>query len=111
MASKQIEFCSRASEDLGIDFVAPYVLKLPDGHLLKAELLVKHFGAPNGMLIFNDSKEVMKYGDAIIDAGFGVSVMGDPSDRAEYSTQNYVELLSDWGWSGEPELKPSWTHS
>ena len=108
MSSKQIEFWDKASLDLGVDYVAPFVLELSGGHTLKAELLVKQFGAPNGMLIFNESKQVTKYGDEMIDAGYGYSVMGEPSDRAEYSMQNYVKLLSDWGWAGDPKIKPSW---
>jgi hypothetical protein len=100
--------CSRAAEMLKISFVAPFVLTLPSGARVEAEILVKQFGALNGMLILSDSTVVMRESAAITEAGFGFSVMspGEPGEEIDLSV--YIEVLRDWGWAGPPEEQPAW---
>src|SRR4051812_33738238 len=73
---------SRAAALLELDVVAPFTLTLPSGVRVEADILVKQFGAQNGMLLVTDDKVVMREDRALTAAGFGASVMspGDPGD-------------------------------
>jgi len=91
-----------------LQLLASFCLRLESGHDLKALFLVKHFGAPNGMLIFGNYEEVSPYIDEVVSAGYGFSVLDEPLEREEYDKGEYIEILLDWGWSGNMEEKPSW---
>lgn len=108
MTTKLLQFWQKAATDLGLQLVTPFCLMLTPEHELKALLLIKKFGAPNGMLVFSGYDEISSYVDDIARAGYGFSVLDEPLDFEEYSKDEYIELLGDWGWSGDMENKPDW---
>jgi hypothetical protein len=76
------------------------------GHEIKALLLVKQFGAPNGMLILSKNEEQQLYSEEIIRAGYGYSVLSEPLKNEEFDSDDFIELLEDWGWSGTEQSRP-----
>ena len=66
------------------------------------------FGHTRGMLIFGNFAEIKRYIDEVRDAGYGFSVLGEPPEKEKYNRDDYLEVLRDWGWSGEARLKPNW---
>ncbi|MBW1982134.1 MAG: hypothetical protein JRJ12_13035 [Deltaproteobacteria bacterium] len=108
MSSKLKQMWQMAAEDLGIRIIAPFQLVLSSGVQIKAELLVKQFGAVNGMLIITNYDQVAPFVDEITNEGYGFSVLDEPRDNEKYSREDFIELLADWGWSGEDSSKPSW---
>jgi hypothetical protein len=93
---------------LGLDIVAPFTANLPSGDRIVADVLVKNFGNVNGMLIFRNSDQVYDKGDAILEAGFGASVLEEPTAEEPFDMDSLVEMLRDWGWWGDDTRRPVW---
>jgi hypothetical protein len=99
-----------AQVDLNLEIVLPYEFLLEDGSLIAVELLLKNFGAKNGMLILTDYKLIRPHLSWISDCQYGFSVLDVPKNEidARYDRTLTIEILRDWGWSGPSSLKPSW---
>lgn len=106
--SKTIKRWQLAAEDLKFTVITPYILKLPSGEQIFAELLVKDFGPPNGMLIVQHYESVKLFTNEIINMGYGVSVLDKAYGQEPYNRQSFIELLNDWGWNRDPIRKPLW---
>jgi hypothetical protein len=91
----------RAADDLGIEVVVPY--RLDERFVFVA--LVRNFGSPNGMLVLAEWDE--KSAAAAEQQGFGFSCMDSPFYE-KYDRQLFVDVLSDWTWTGDPEQTPAW---
>ena len=96
------------ANDLGLEIVSPYEVILPSGSRIRAPVLVRHFGGPKGMLVVADYSESLRTGwaEEAVQAGYGFSVLGEPSD--EYDRDVFIEVLSDWGWHGPESERPAW---
>lgn len=94
------------ASDLKLDVQAPFFLELKNGVLAQALLLVRNFGAENGMCIFGDYEDVRSIEDELVQMGYGYSVLSSYS--AEYDRDSTIRMLSEWGWSGDPECVPPW---
>ena len=99
-----------AADALGLDVLSPFELVLPGGETLRVPLLVRNFGAKNGMLVVGDYALVRSHQQEIADLGFGFSVLeASRPDADECQVRNgMIEMLSDWGWAGAPEQRPTW---
>jgi hypothetical protein len=94
-----------ATTKLGVDFVAPFSLSLPDGALLEYAILLPQFGSEHGMLI-NPEHSVLAFAAAVA-AGYGVTSMSPEALQASPDLEIYIECLRDWGWVAE-EPAPEW---
>ena len=108
MFAKLLQYWRKASLSLGFGMIAPFQLSLASGKQLDAIFLVENFGNVNGMLVFGSYDEISSFVDEIVDAGYGYTVLEDPMDGEEYCEADYIELLSDWAWSGDEALRPDW---
>jgi hypothetical protein len=97
-------FWVRASEDLGIELVTPFEMTFPDGSQIKAAVLVKNFGARNGMVVDPDFAVLRPHTDKLVSSGFGYSVW----DPGTYDPELAIRALADWDWSGPPDGRPNW---
>ncbi len=97
----------RVSDELGIEIEAPFSLLMTDGSNLNAGFIVKYFGGTCGMLIFKNYREVKPYINEIKNKGYGFSILDEP--EMEYiNIDDYIDVLRDWGWSGDVNRKPNW---
>lgn len=101
-----IKIWEKASSDLGLSIITPFVLEVETNTFIEVDLLVKDFGADKGMLILQKFGIISMYEKKIIDMGYGYSVMSEPADNEEYIRSDFIELLNDWGWSGDPNMRP-----
>lgn len=101
----------QAASILGLDVDAPSSVTLPSGDSVTADVLVRDFGAPAGMLIVRRYDEIRLRTSEVLSAGFGFSVMDDPRPTEAFDIETYVEVLRDWGWSGAPGGEPAWLRS
>jgi hypothetical protein len=85
-----------AAQKRSLKVQTPYVLRLPDGTKVTAEVLLEGFGAPHGMLIFSDYGRIREHTDAIIAAGFGYTCMSQPSETEVFSLEGIDACLEDW---------------
>ena len=97
-----------AAADLSLDIQIPFELILPSGAKVKARVLLKNFGAENGMLIVSDYDVISDVWEQIVDQGYGFSTIDDPSPNEEYNREVIIEVLEDWTWSGPSNEKPVW---
>jgi hypothetical protein len=96
-----------AQADLGIDVTGPLIIQISDSLTVHADILVKSFGGSNGTIGVEDSRPLEPFLKEIWDAGYGVTEFGKPF-RAVYDRAAIISCLSEWGWSGPADLKPSW---
>jgi hypothetical protein len=90
-----------AAEDLGVEVVLPYRL---DGRV-DFVALVRDFGGPKGMLVLASWDEGKA--EAATQHGFGYSCMDSPFYET-YNRERFVEILTDWTWTGNPTARPAW---
>ena len=89
------KYWMNAANDLKFEVVCPYIFKAKSGAEIEIDVLVKGFGAKNGMLIVTDFDKIEPYVDDIDEQGFGFSTMSD--DDEPYSREGCLEVLEDWG--------------
>jgi hypothetical protein len=106
--TKLLQFWHKAADDLGLEITAPFNLSLSSGCKLEAILLIHQFGGAKGMLIFTNYGDVEPYVNEIVDAGYGFSILDEPGEHEEYNKEEYIELLTDWGWCGDNDSWPVW---
>lgn len=73
-----------------------------------AEVHVPQFGAQRGMLIFAQSQPVNEHGNRLLELGYGYTAFDPPKEEEEYERSEFVEMLSEWGWSGSDQDRPTW---
>ena len=106
--SRLIKKWQAARDDLGIDIVVTYEVELESGRGLSAKLLVKHFGHRNGTLIFSDAEEVWPYRNELAALGYAYSVLEEPTSDEVYDRDIFIDMLSEWEWTGDEQDKPEW---
>ena len=99
---------NEAATKLNLSIEFDFVLTLPSGNTIPTDLLVKDFGAEKGMLIVHDYNVVCEWVNEISELGYGFSVMDLPLDDEEFSEEDFISLLSDWGLSKESKNKYTW---
>ncbi|CAN5259272.1 hypothetical protein BH23VER1_BH23VER1_32570 [soil metagenome] len=97
-----------AADDLGFEVVSPFELILKSGACVRFPLLVRHFGAIEGMLILSDYSLVSGWIDEIQEAGYGFSVWSEPDLGALYDRAGFIEVFLEWGWAGPESETPAW---
>ena len=80
-----------------LDVEAPYALRFSDGHTITAEVLLRGYGAQNGMLIVSDYSIVRDRKDEIVHLGYGYSCFSQPGGDEVDSDEGLQEALDDWG--------------
>jgi hypothetical protein len=104
--SKLQAIWEEARDDLGLDLVIPFDLELGNGATIHADVLVKNFGCPNGMIVVSEYGAIEKSLPQIDELDYGFSVLDwsrDPYDRA-----GMIDMLSEWGWAGPASEVPQW---
>jgi len=103
----EVQFWKRAAQDLGIEIETPSRLALPGGANLYISALVKHFGFRRGMVVDADYSVISPHIQALKENGFGYcGNLGGPPET--YDRAGKIKVLTDWGWSGPPDKRPSW---
>ena len=96
-----------AASDLGFVVDGPVTIEV-GGTRMSVPVFVEGFGAVRGMLIVTSYSDVKPHIEALAHAGFGYSVMSEPRQNETYDRESFIEMLSDWGWSGSPQERPAW---
>ncbi|MCI5044917.1 MAG: hypothetical protein MRY72_09485 [Aquisalinus sp.] len=99
-----IEFCGK----LGLEFELVCTDEIDISIDLNEVFLFKYFGAENGMLLFPDNTIIFHSSAAIIEKGYGYSVISAPVSSSSYDIQGMIEVLNDWEWTGPDSQKPEW---
>ncbi len=108
MSEKLMEKWRLIARDLGLNTIVPFQLPTGDQEKLDIPVLLKDFGARNGMLIVTDYSTIEPHLTFIANQGYGFSTLSEPNESGSYDQDSIFELLRDWGWSGAPEKRPVW---
>lgn len=101
-----LEACSDAAAVLGVSVHGAATVKLPSGSELIADLLIKHFGATAGTLVFSEAEAFWPYRAALEEMGHAASSYAEPSEAVECS--DLREMRLDRTWCGSEAQRPSW---
>ncbi len=108
------------SKRIGISIIVPFILTFFDGSEQIYDVLLKYFGAKNGMILVSDYSLIEHRDREIIELGYGFSCLSEPTERRIEELikmtdgeliDSYKEMLEDWSYCGEPEYKPKWIDS
>jgi hypothetical protein len=99
---------SEIADRWGLRVETPFAVKVSGG-TLTVPVLLRDFGAVNGMLLVTDYKLLSPYVDELGGLGFGFSTLSEPTDRPRHSHADdaLIEMIIDWGWSGRGS-PPAW---
>lgn len=73
--------------------------------------MLPQFGAAKGMIIAHNLDDTGATGKELVEEGYGYCIFREPKHLEEYNRRITIEVLQDWGWSGEESAKPSWLRS
>jgi len=77
---------------------------------MEADALLPDFGGNRGIILVTDDELVWPHRTAIVEAGYGFSVLDDPDPGADaaLNLHDIIDVLRDWGWTGDAENHPAW---
>lgn len=91
----------------GLSVETPFVVEVAGKHIT-VPVLLRDFGATQGMLLVTDFGLISSYADDLVDLGYGFSCLSEPTGAAHPDDdQALMEMLADWGWSGNGS-PPAW---
>jgi hypothetical protein len=93
-----------AAQELGLRVQVPYVVRFSDGRSVEVEVLLRGFGAREGMLVLSDYTTIEEKKDEIIAAGYGYSCYGPVPESEITCLEGFDDMLSDWGANPEKEV-------
>ena len=97
----------RAADELGFAIVEGFTLTVGDA-VLRPAFLLPQFGGERGMLVFADLGDLKPYKQAVVERGYGYSVISPSGRRQEFDPDLFAEVLADRGWSGPAWARPEW---
>ena len=95
-----------ASEDLGINFIAPYRFTGANGEIFETAGLLPEFGSGKGVLIIDQKTDDEAIAVAEQSGEYFLSALS-PRYYYNYNRELFIETLTEWGWIGEGEA-PEW---
>lgn len=99
----------KVSKELGVEIIPDFTLELRSSSgvvVIKSDLFIKNFGMSKGMLVVSDYNIISAYVCELIELGYGFSIL---SEEDNYNDADYfINVLRDWGWSGDKSLRPDW---
>jgi hypothetical protein len=95
----------KIAERLGLDVELGVPIPLSEGQVV-APVVLRKFGARNGMVLVAKYEEVRAHTNSLVEAGFGYSTLGEPKSD-DFDVNGVIEMLRDWGWTGDGP-SPTW---
>lgn len=90
----------------GLRVDTPFTLHV-GGREVTVPVRLRDFGGRHGMLLVTQSALVLPLSEDLVALGFGYSCLDAPEDPETVHHESLVDMLADWGWSGEG-TPPAW---
>ena len=97
-----------AAADLGFSVESPFNVKVSEGPMIQVDVLVCGFGGVKGTLLLSSEQLTQNISRELISLGYGYSVLDEIRAMDEYKRDDFIEILSEWGWAGAEDNCPSW---
>ncbi len=109
MSNRLQEELARAGRELGVRVVIGYIACLANRAEIPTQALFPDLGGRLGTVVF----ESLDACDAetrreLIDEGFSISTISQPSGNQEFDVDSYAEMFEEWGWTSNPLQRPDW---
>lgn len=102
-------YWSERAMRFGLSVSIPFSLAL-DGRVIDIPVLVRQFGARNGMLLVTDYGLIGPGVGRLAALGYGYACLSEPTATDDdEDDEALVDMLRDWGWTGAG-ARPSWLH-
>ena len=88
---------------LGVEVVTPFEFDV-GGKRAAFTALIVDFGGSPGIVVDRDWAVLAPHVDALTNAGMGFSCV----EMEGGDTNDLIELLRDWTWTGPSERRPPW---
>jgi hypothetical protein len=75
----------------------PFTLRFADGGQIVAQVRLRGYGAPNGMLLDSDDRLFSGRHARILALGYGYSCLSQPAEDQIGSEEGLTDMLEDWG--------------
>lgn len=99
----------QVSRILNIDVEFDFEVNIQKFKAIKVPVFLPNFGHKNGTLLFSDPGFAPLVHESELGKCFGISYCGDdPGSEIRRSIAVYIDMLSEFGWSGSSEEKPEW---
>jgi hypothetical protein len=92
--------------DLPID--VGFVADLGKGNQIRSVARIRNLGAKRGMLVFSAFEPIRDHADRLVEAGYGISILSEPSRDDPDDLDACLDMFSEWGWSGPADRRPDW---
>jgi hypothetical protein len=92
-----------AARRLGLSVQVPFILEV-EGTRIEVPVLLDDFGAERGMLLVSDYASIAAVSEHVVEIGYGFSCLS--SEPTGFDEAVYVEILHDWGWTGDGPPPP-----
>jgi hypothetical protein len=96
-----------AASDLQLSVELNSDIEIKPGVYLRSPVFVHEFGGEKGTLIFDSYNDVADFEEDLKIKGYGYSVQKS-YDRDIYDREIFIEMLTEWGWTGSPNSTPKW---
>jgi hypothetical protein len=97
---KLVDWIERAAQESGLEVQRNFTISFPDSEVVTSLIRVADIGGRNGMLIFNSYDALKTHAKELIEAGYGYSMMDEPSDADLFDLIELQEMFVEWGWHG-----------
>ena len=93
--SRRLDWLKAACLALGLRLDVP-ILDLGGGRVVNAAARVRDIGEANGILIVRSYDEVQNLLNELRQAGYGFSVLDEPSSTEDFDLDVFREMFLDW---------------
>ena len=112
MATDRQQFI-QACRLLGVEFKEDPQLTLSNGTIIAAQIHVANFSSRAGIWVADFDDESRRLWRAhrteIAELGASASFMSlNAESNAPFDLNNFIDMFSEWGWTGAEEETPSW---
>lgn len=98
--TKLEDWLVRACDALRLPIDLGYAARLGDDVEVRSVARIQGVSDRGGMLVFRSYDDVRNFGDGLMRAGYGYTVLDEPRADESFDLNSFAEMFRDWGWRG-----------
>lgn len=109
--NKMQKYLKTAADKLNLRIIIEPIVKLKTGKKIRFEACFPDLSNEKGIYViqWDDGSKITKTErEELRGMGIGVSTFDAPRDNEIFNINDYKEMFTEWGWSGNMSDQPSW---
>ena len=98
--TKLSDWLVRACTLSGLKIDVGYVAMINEKSSISTVARIQGLGGEKGMLVFGRLDDVREHAGEVVEAGYGYTVLDEPTDDEVFDLVSYQDMFKDWGWRG-----------